>query len=89
MLTHELPLGPRLRSIQQPNQIRSNTVSSTHLTVESLPAHFTQVRGATMRQPVDVWHLTLSVMVYSVFHSVPVTVVGGRLLHLIGSLRWT
>lgn len=90
MLTHQLPLWPWLLSIQPPNQIRSNAVSSTHLTVESLSVHFTQalmVHSAAIRQPVDVWHLTLCVMVYSVFHYVLVTVVGGQLQHWIGSLR--
>ncbi|TWW75586.1 hypothetical protein D4764_13G0002480 [Takifugu flavidus] len=47
------PLG-----IQPTNQIRDNATTSTHLTAESLSAHFTQVltvHGAAIRRPVDVW----------------------------------
>lgn len=88
MLTHDLPLQPQFLSIQPPKQIKSNTVTSTHLTVGSLSAHFTlvlTVRGVAIRQPVDVWHLTLCVMVESGFHSALVTAVGGQSPHSIGS----
>lgn len=90
MLTHTSFRFSRGSSVFS-HPTRSEATPSPPLISEwsSLSAHFTQVltvRGAAMRQPVDVWHLTLCVMVYSVFHSVLVTAVGGRLPHLIGSL---
>lgn len=69
-VTCDLPLWSQPLDIQPTKQIRGNSATSTHLTAESLFAHFTQVltfHGAVIRPPVGAWRPTPCLTVWSVF----------------------